>query len=189
MSVCVRYVCAFVVLKTCEGYVCDGCDGSCRWVRRLYSSSRESTNDGTRRETDARDSWGRARGRARGDRGRRARRRSRGGREGCFVVLRSRRGGGVRASIRVDSRRFDSIRFDSIRFDSIRFDSFIHSTTVDWIGFDDAGRRVDDVLVDVRVRVRDGERWDGGGARDAETRAARVSRAPRAREDRRRRRR
>ncbi len=90
------------------------------------------------------------------------------------------------------ARRFASIRVDSIRFDSIH--SFIHSrgdssTTVDWIGFDDAGRWVDDVLVDVRVRVRDGERWDGGGTRDAETRAARVSRAPRAREDRRRRRR
>ena len=115
------------------------------------------------------------------------RRRSRGVREGYFVVLRSRRVGVVHASIRVDSRRFASIRFDSIH-------SFIHSrgdssTTVDWIGFDDAGRWVDDVLVDIRVRVRDGERWDGGGTRDAETRAARVSRAPRAREDRRRRRR
>ena len=80
-------------------------------------------NDGTRRESDAWDSWGRARDVDRED-----------VREGCVVVLRSRRGGGVRASI-----RFDSIRFDSIRFDSIH--SFIHSrgdssTTVDWIGLD-----------------------------------------------------
>ena len=84
-------------------------------------------NDGTRRESDAWDSWGRARDRDvdRED-----------VREGCVVVLRSRRERGVRASIRVDSRRFDSIRFGSIRFDSIRFDSFIRSTTVDWIGLD-----------------------------------------------------
>ena len=36
----------------------------------MYSSSRDSTNDVTRRETDARGAWGRSRGRARGDRGR-----------------------------------------------------------------------------------------------------------------------
>ena len=77
-------------------------------------------NDGTRRESDAWDSWGRARDVDRED-----------VREGCVVVLRSRRERGVRASIRVDSRRFDSIRFDSIRF--------IHSFDdggLDWIGLD-----------------------------------------------------
>jgi len=104
--------------------VCDGCDGSCRWVRRLYSSSRESTNDGTRRETDARDSWETdaretsiARTSARGVSSFSVR----GAGEGC-------------------ARRFDSIRFDSIRLDSF-IHSFIHSrgdssTTVDWIGLD-----------------------------------------------------
>ena len=183
MSVCVRYVCAFVVLKTCEGYVCvmgvmgrvDGCVVCIRRVvsRRMMGLDGRPTRAirGVRaRDVDREDV-----------------------REGCVVVLRSRRGGGVRA----DSIRFDSIRFDSIRFDSIRFiHSFIRAVIrrrrwigLDWIGLDDAGRWVDDVLVDVRVRVRDGERWDGGGTRDAETRAARVSRAPRAREDRRRRRR
>jgi len=120
----------------------------------------------------------------------RARRRSRGRPRGvCRRSPFEARGRGAR----VDSFRFVSIRFDSIHS---FIHSFIHSrgdssTTVDWIGLDwigldDAGRWVDDVLVDVRVRVRDGERWDGGGTRDAETRAARVSRAPRAREDRRR---
>ena len=145
--------------------------------RRLYSSSRESTNDGTRRETDARDSWETdaretsiARTSARGVSSFSVR----GAGEGC-------------------ARRFDSIRFDSIRFIHSFIHSFIRAVIrrrrwigLDWIGLDDAGRWVDDVLVDVRVRVRDGERWDGGGTRDAETRAARVSRAPRAREDRRR---
>jgi len=47
---------------------------------------------------------------------------------------------------------------------------------------DDAGRWIDDVLDGVRVRVRDGERW-GGGTRDAETGAARASRARGARKD------
>ena len=47
---------------------------------------------------------------------------------------------------------------------------------------DDAGRWFDDVLDGVRVRVRDGERW-GGGTRDAETGAARASRARGARKD------
>lgn len=46
----------------------------------------------------------------------------------------------------------------------------------------DAGRWVDDVLDGVRVRVRDGERW-GRGTRDAETGAARASRARGARKD------
>ena len=110
MSVCVRYVCAFVVLKTCEGYVCvmgvmarvDGCVVCIRRVvsRRMMGLDGRPTRAirGVRaRDVDREDV-----------------------REGCVVVLRSRRGGGVRASI-----RFDSIRFDSIRFDSIH--SFIHS--------------------------------------------------------------
>ena len=79
-------------------------------------------NDGTRRESDAWDSWGRARDVDRED-----------VREGCVVVLRSRRERGVRASIRVDSRRFDSIRLHSIRFDSIRFIHSFDDGGLDWI--------------------------------------------------------
>ncbi len=77
VCVCVRYVermyvCAFVVLNTywrwCEGVVCVCvvC-ASCRWAGAvsivrvfMYSSSRDSTNDVTRRETDASGAWGRS---------------------------------------------------------------------------------------------------------------------------------
>ena len=179
------YVCGFVVLKTywrwCEGYVCDGCGVALarrrvcirRVVRRRMMGLDGRATRGIRgdaRETSI------ARTCARGASSFSVR----GGKEGCARRF---------ASIRVDSIRFDSAPFDSIRFDSIH--SFVRRRWIglDWIGFDDAGRWVDDVLVDVRVRVRDGERYDGGGTRDAETCAARVSRAPRAREDRRRRRR
>ena len=154
--------------------------------RRLYSSSRESTNDGTRRETDARDLWETdaretsiARTSARGVSSFSVR----GAGEGC-------------------ARRFDSIRSRSDLIRSDRSDSFhpsIHPSIravirrrrwigLDWIGLDDAGRWVDDVLVDVRVRVRDGERWDGGGTRDARDARRALLRAQLrpAREDRRR---